>query len=71
VRQQSIVRRRRLTKAFWILLLVWMAVIGLAFTGLGGRDSLLTSVSTAFSVLIPVLALVVLWTFRRDQTLDA
>jgi hypothetical protein len=47
-----------------------MAVIGLAFTGLAGRDSLVTSVNTALSVLIPALAVVILWLFRRDGSLD-
>ena len=69
MRQQRTILRRRLTRAFWILLLLWMAVIGLAFTGLGGRDSLLTFVSTALSVLIPVITLVILWLFRRAGTL--
>ena len=62
------VLRRRLTAAFWILLLAWIAVIGLAFIGVGGRDSPLSSISRVLSVLIPALALVILglWRLRGD-----
>ena len=65
------VLRRRLTSAFWILLLAWIAVIGLAFVGVGGRDSPLSSISTAFSFLIPALALVILGLWRRSDGASA
>lgn len=63
------VMRRRLTRAFWILLLAWMAVIGLLLTGFGGRDSPLTSVSEALSIVMPLLALVILLLYRRGGSL--